>query len=187
MGSITLRTLDDYARWGCHVRITCNACGRSAVYDTHGLALYFREKRWSTSLDLAGLRFRCGDKYLREGCGARDARIGPEPTARTDALAGPYPHPLERSDAPPCPDGIDPKEWRTATENERKRMIRRLRNWGYSVGCLPVGNSLDEPGVMKSQCERCAVSRQVDFDGFLDRSGRAGCLEVEIAKSKWVS
>jgi hypothetical protein len=124
MGQIILRTLEDYARWGCNVRIVCNVCGHFSVFAAHEIGYYFRERRWSNDLDLATVSFKCDKRY--GGCGAKDSTITPDPKARRDGLPEPWPHPIQR-DAPPCPEGIDKREWATANEAGRRRLVDRLR------------------------------------------------------------
>jgi hypothetical protein len=124
MGQIILRTLDDYARWGCNIRIVCNVCGHCTIFGAREVGYYFRERRWSNDLDLAKVRFRCDQRY--GGCGAKDSTISPDPKNRKDGLPGPWPHPMH-PDTPPCPDGIDKAAWAKASESERKRLLRQAR------------------------------------------------------------
>ena len=125
MGLVRLRTLQDYARWGCHVRLTCDDCGRSAVFDAHGLALHFRTRNWNTSLDIAGAKFRCvGGHDGPKGCGSRRISIRPESNGK--ALPPDPPRTMNKP-VPPCPAGIDAVRWAKGDERERKRLLAQLR------------------------------------------------------------
>jgi hypothetical protein len=107
MGQIILRTLEDYARWGSNVKITFNVGGRFSVFEARMIGYYFRERRWSNALELAGVPFRCDRRY--GGRGAKDSKVEPAPKDRKDGLPGSWPHPMH-PDTPPCPDGIDRQE-----------------------------------------------------------------------------
>lgn len=125
MATIRLRTFADYARYGCHVRITCIACGRTAVFEPQALAMYFRKRNWNSALDIAHIRFCCtGAPGDAKGCGSRDVRISPQSNGLPLRPEPPRPMRIMRS---ACPAGIDLTDWDRADEIERKKLVDRLR------------------------------------------------------------
>lgn len=61
------RPLKMYVDAAMPVRVECRRCERSATFDAAELA-----RRWGFDIDPAFLPFRC------RGCGARNARVGPD-------------------------------------------------------------------------------------------------------------
>ena len=58
-----------------YLEITCNSCGRRAIYAANGLMMHFIQKGYATDLPSIGRRLRC-DKG-QSGCGERGAEVKP--------------------------------------------------------------------------------------------------------------
>ena len=116
MGAVQFRSLDDLAKWRADLRVTCPKCRHEAVFNAGNMIGWFREKRWSTSLDVAPYRFRCsecGNKPCKLSAIMPEGKLPPErPRPKAAATA---------------PTGIDPEAWANADQRERKKLIERLR------------------------------------------------------------
>jgi len=71
MSTKVFRSIHDFVRFRCNVRIQCR-CGHSAVMTGMELAQLFRERRWPIGIDGAVAHFRC------RHCRRRAVRLVPE-------------------------------------------------------------------------------------------------------------
>lgn len=123
MGTVSLRTLEDMARWHADLQVQCRVCGRKARFNADNMIRWFKSSRWSTSLDDAPRRFRCAGAD-GQGCGSKNVRLsavmpkGQMPPER--------PQPISQNGV--APPGIDQMAWNNANERERKRLVQRLRS-----------------------------------------------------------
>jgi hypothetical protein len=124
MGHFRIRTLLDMAIADLNVKAECRWCGRWRVIESARLMWTFHKKGWPIEVEHIADRLRCA------GCGRKDLFVMQTDAAPTPVQPARYARrdlKLIESAVPPCPDGIDPTEWLTASERERKRMIGRLR------------------------------------------------------------
>jgi hypothetical protein len=121
MGTVRLRSIEDLDRYGAELVVMCRQCGRVAHFKPHEIASWFRSHGFSTSLEVAGQRFRCHPPW---GCGARDAKL----SSRLPELELPPERPKPKITPGEAPKGIDPERWAKADSRERKRLVRQLRS-----------------------------------------------------------
>ena len=71
MGRIKLDAINEFARHGYRVRITCSACGNTSDWSPIELMGLLQKRGISLSVDLIEQRMKCSS------CGARQAIIRP--------------------------------------------------------------------------------------------------------------
>lgn len=116
-----LETLEDVHRFGLCLRITCEKCGRQAIFTTSSFQV--SNVRFSIRLERLAARMRCST-FPGEppGCGHKGARIMAIDWPERKPAALP-PRPAYH----PAPAGVDQAAWDKADSYERKRLIRRAR------------------------------------------------------------
>ena len=107
MGGRALRYLDEVLRAGLYLRITCDGCGREAIFSTWDVRNYCRHHRLTTELRALEPKMRCD--HGGSGCGHRGAKIVP--------IAWPPPE-------PPAPTLVDFRQ----IELERQEWKARQRH-----------------------------------------------------------
>ena len=85
------KTLFDLRHGRANLRVTCPACGRSALFSATQIADYWHARGWNGDLGAVGMRFRCGDAITRKGCGHRGCSVDIAPIPISEILLPPSP------------------------------------------------------------------------------------------------
>jgi hypothetical protein len=63
------------AAWQYAIKITCQACGHSAVFDAHALWWLFERKGWDDGFEDARKRFYCSACLAQKQCRVRQTKL----------------------------------------------------------------------------------------------------------------